>query len=493
MQIREDQVDALVKLRTAIIEGYLRIILQAPTAWGKTVLAVEIIRRARELGRRILFTVPALELVDQTVAFLRSENIYGVGVIQAHHELTDMAQPVQVASVQTLMRRWPIEAVDLVLIDEAHKWFHFYEKWFRDPAWQSVPIIGLTATPWHKGLGAYYGKLIIASTTAEAIADGHLCPFRVYAPPQGCQRVDLKGVHIQAGDYVEDELAQRMQPLTADIVATWQKHGEGRSTFVFAVNCLHAKQLQQQFQACGISAEYMDAHTSREERANIRERFHDGDVRVVCNVGVLTTGVDWDVRCLVLARPTRSEILFTQMVGRALRTADGKDHALILDHSDTHARLGFVTDIFHDTLHDGKAALASKVDAIRLPKECIKCGYLRPPSMAKCPVCGHLHEAACRTEVKPGELVELKSKPKGAAAKFPDRGPTFAMLKYYAKQRNYKPGWAANQFHGLYGEWPNGLDLFPETWPTADLVMWIKSRQIRWARSKNNPANQSVG
>ena len=81
--------------------------------------------------------------------------------------------------------------------------------------------------------------------------------------------------------------------------------------------------------------------------------FHDGGIRVVCNVGVLTTGVDWDVRALILARPTKSEMLFVQIIGRGLRTAEGKDYCLILDHSDNHTRLGFVTDIGRDRLDDG--------------------------------------------------------------------------------------------------------------------------------------------
>ena len=68
----------------------------------------------------------------------------------------------------------------------------------------------------------------------------------------------------------------------------------------------------------------------------------------------MTTGVDLDVRCIILARPTKSEILYTQIVGRGLRTAEGKQDCLILDHSDTTLRLGFVTDIHHEHLDDGR-------------------------------------------------------------------------------------------------------------------------------------------
>ena len=88
----------------------------------------------------------------------------------------------------------------------------------------------------------------------------------------------------------------------------------------------------------------------------IGRRLREGQIKVVCNVYCLTTGVDWDVRCIILARPTKSEILYTQIIGRGLRTAEGKTDCLVLDHSDTTLRLGFVTDIHHETLDDGSSA-----------------------------------------------------------------------------------------------------------------------------------------
>ena len=84
----------------------------------------------------------------------------------------------------------------------------------------------------------------------------------------------------------------------------------------FAVNRVHANHLQQKFLAAGVQAGYVDAYTDRDERREIARQFHAGEIKVVCNVGVLTTGIDWDVRCIILARPTKSEMLFVQMIGR---------------------------------------------------------------------------------------------------------------------------------------------------------------------------------
>src|SRR5215469_8131652 len=142
--------------------------------------------------------------------------------------------------------------------------------------------------------------------------------------------------------------------LVADTVDTWKARADGRPTLCFAVDRSHAAHLQRRFQQEGVETAYVDCFTSVDDRKEIARRFHAGIVKVVRNVGVLTTGIDWDVRCIILSRPTKSEILFVQMIGRGLRTADGKSDCLILDHSDNHTRLGFVTDISYDELHDGR-------------------------------------------------------------------------------------------------------------------------------------------
>src|SRR5262249_55731799 len=142
---------------------------------------------------------------------------------------------------------------------------------------------------------------------------------------------DLTDVRIVAGDFHEGDLAQVMDSshLVADVVGTWLTRAKGRPTLCFAVDRAHAKHLQRQFIEAGVPPGYIDAYTEAAERNQIARQFHDGSIKVVCNVGCLTTGIDWDVRAIILARPTKSEMLFVQMVGRGLRTAEGKDTCLI--------------------------------------------------------------------------------------------------------------------------------------------------------------------
>jgi DNA repair protein RadD len=403
--------------------------------------------------------------------------------------MMDWSRPVQVASVQTLQRRLIPEA-DVVMIDECHRWFDFYAKWMADPAWQSRPFIGMSATPWTRGLGQYFDDLIIAATTQDLISERYLSPLRVFAP----SHPDLSDVRTVAGDYHEGDLSEVMRdsPLVADVVDTWLRRAENRSTFCFAVDRAHAKHLQAKFAEAGVSTGYIDAYTPIGERCEIERKFHDGDIRVVCNVGCLTTGIDWDVRCIVLARPTKSEILFVQIIGRGLRPAEGKEDCLILDHSDTHLRLGFVTDIHHEVLDDGRPrANARASDRIRLPKECPQCAFLKPPRTSKCPACGFKAEAIDDTEVAEGELIEITGRTKRRdAASRDDKAAFYAQLKGYAQGRGHPSGWAAHRFREKFDVWPNSYKDVPALQPTPKVLSWIKSRHIAWAKSKQRHVQQ---
>lgn len=492
-ELRDYQSEAIELLRASLRGGNRRPVLQAPTGYGKTVLASSILKMAREKGHRVCFCVPAIDLIDQTLESFWQDGLGDIGVIQADHQETDWSRPVQIASVQTLARRKAFPEAQLVILDECHRWYDTYGKWMADPAWAKVPFIGLSATPWTKGLGQHFDDLVISATTQDLIDKGYLSDFRVYAP----SHPDLSGVKTVAGDYHEGQLSEAMNKstLVADVVDTWIRRAENRPTLVFGVDRVHAKHLQERFLAAGVPTGYQDAFTPKDKRAEIRRQFHDGTLKVVCNVGTLTTGVDWDVRCIVLARPTKSEILYVQIIGRGLRTAEGKQDCLILDHSDTTQRLGFVTDIRHDELDDGKRGKKTKGVDIPLPKECPKCTFLMPVGAKVCPACGHEKQLPPPKQAIEGELKELDRATKvpktvdTKAGTVRMRGRNIPLKDFYAElcgyceAKGHNPGWAAHKYRAATGSWPKYRWIEPQP-PSFEVLSWIKAQNIRWAKRR---------
>ena len=480
-ELRDYQRNAIDLVWRAMAAGRRRPMLMMATGAGKTRTAAEIISRALSKGKRVVMTAPAIELIDQTVEALAQEGIREVGVIQADHWMTDYSKPVQVASVDTLQRRKLPEA-DLVIVDEAHRASKVIFQWMADQP--NLPFIGLSATPWSRGLAKHYNDLIIAATTRDLIRLGYLSPFKVYAP----SHPDLSGVRTVAGDYQLDDLAAAMDKpkLTADVVSTWLKLGEGRQTLCFAVNRAHARSLERDFRNAGVPCGYVDGMTERHERDAIRRSFETGEIKVVVNVGVLTTGVDWDVRCIILARPTKSEMLYVQIIGRGLRTASGKVDCLILDHSDTTLNMGFVSDIHHDRLDDGapKKSVSAKQNErpAPLPKECSACSRLKPVGVHACPSCGFAPVKTQDVETVDGDLLQVGGKQ--IKATMEEKQRWYSMLLGYARSHGKNEGSAFHQFKKRFGVEPASTIRKIAIEPNSEVLGFIRHQNIAYAKGQ---------
>lgn len=489
--LRPHQTAAMDMLKQSIVAGHTSPLVQAPCGFGKTVLAAHIVAGAKAKGNRVAFCVPTIGLIGQTAERFAENGIdvADIGVIQADHPWRRPDAPIQICSAQTLARR-ELPQADVVVIDEAHVRHKVYDRWIENRDGVKL-FVGLTATPWAKGLAKLFDDLIRPTSTQELIDLGYLSKFKVFAP----SHPDLTSVRTVAGDYHEGDLAAVMSKahLVADVVTQWLARGEDRPTLCFAVNRAHAQLLATQFSDAGVSTAYVDANTPREEREEIGRKLHAGEIKVVCNIGCLTTGIDWDVRCLILARPTRSEMLFVQIIGRALRTADGKDHAIILDHSDTHLKLGMVTDIDHDELDDGTTASAAnrkrEERKLPLPRECMSCAGLVPATMRECPCCGAPMPIKTNVHVSDGDLSEMGSirKHSSVADQIAKQGKrvVHAQLLQYADERGRKQGWVAHTYRDLFGVWPRGLSALDRAEPDPLLRSWLRSRDIAFAKSRD--------
>jgi len=481
------QQKALDDLKTSLRSGRRRPIIQMPTGGGKTVLASHIVHGALNKSNTLAFCVPLLTLIDQTIERFIENGIAvnDIGVIQGNHAMRRPQAPIQIASTQTLARR-DLPKSDIVVIDEVHVRYKVIEDWIK--ADEKKIFIGLSATPWSRGLADFWDDLIIPTSVQELIDQGWLSPFKAFAP----SHPDLTGIKIVAGDYHEGQLSERMSKaaIVGDVVHTWLEKAERRPTLVFAVDRAHANVLHEGFEKAGVASAYVDANTPREERGDIGRRLNGGALEVICSVGTMTTGVDLDVRCIVFARPTRSEILLVQAIGRGLRPKPDKV-CLILDHSDSLLRLGLPTDIHHAELIGGENKRVSPIERKPpLPKECPACAFLVPAGIFECPNCGHKPKRASVRQAE-GELVDISVARKAAKREnremtWSEKAKFFGELRGYAQERGYKEGWAANKYRERLGVWPNdpSIRYSPVRPCSPATASWIKSQQIRWAKGR---------
>jgi DNA repair protein RadD len=504
-ELRQYQRDVIVEYDRAIEAGKRRIILVAPTGSGKTIIGASIIKTAIAAGKRVLVLAHTREIIKQTSHKLSAYEIEH-GIIVAGLVATP-DEPVQIASIQTLwtramrLERMALPPADLLIIDECHHCpANTYRKIIAE--YPNAILLGLSATPTRgdgRGLGGIFSIIIECPQVAELIEQKFLVRTRVFAPVAA----DIaKGVESRLGDYVETQLAERMDRdnLVGDIVTHWHKYGERRKTVCFAVNVAHSLHIRNEFIRSGVRAEHVDGAVPKPERDAILARLENGTTELVANCQVLGEGWDLpEVSCCILARPTRKMGLFRQMIGRVLRPADGKTNAIVLDHSGAVFRHGFVEDHV-EWLLDPDRRSESPTHSARLRSgyssrllECTQCASMRIAGEA-CPHCGFLPQRPPRNVAfKDGDLafVDRNSRTAQAWSDPAERMRWFAMLTHIGLARGHKmPGFARAKYKEKFGTWPPyGVTVAP-IMPTLEVSAWVRSRAIAWARSQNNPNNQ---
>ena len=398
VQLRDYQDAARQQIYAAFGEGHKRVVCKMPTGSGKTALAGSMIYMELAIGNRIAFVVPFLSLIDQTVDRFREYGIDDIGVIQGDHPLKNPDARVQICAAQTLIRR-SFPKVDTLIVDEAHKQFTALNAWIAS----NERVLGLTATPWAKGMAKIWDRLLCPVNIDQLTEKGYLVPVKALVPPA---RPNLSGVKSKrydwGRDYDQKELSSRMrdEQLVGDIVETWKQHSDCTKTLIFAVDREHARSLQQEIVMHGLECGYVDAFTDRQERNRLAGPM-DGSLNAIVNIATMTTGVDFDVRTIILARPTRSRMLYQQVVGRGLRPAEGKDYLLSLDHSPTTKSLGLVNEIdaAGEYLDEGEPEKQRSNKDEPKRRECKKCQAVPPKGAVECPFCGYVPEHRLKATV----------------------------------------------------------------------------------------------
>lgn len=483
IQLREYQIKAIDELRASFKTGHRTPVLQLPCGAGKTYLAMYMIKAAIGKGKRVAFVVDNLELLEQA-SKAADDFCIDHGVIQANHWRSNRSHPLQICTIQTLKRKF--KDFNFVIVDEAHCMYKAQTEWMEKHS--KVPFIGLSATPWTKGMGLHWDKLIKPLSTGDLIEKGSLTPFRAFAP----DTPDLDGVKTVAGDYNQKELGKAVNKhkLVANIVQTWLKHGENRQTVVFCVDIAHSEAVAEEFRSVGIASEAIHSQRDTDDRHQILSDFANGEIKIVTSRDVLVKGYDNpSISCLVLARPTKSRMIHVQQIGRGIRTAEEKQDCIILDHAGNHLRMGFITDDSPDSLDFGEkktAAQKKEEQEEPKPKECIKCHAVKPVGVSECPECGFKPTRQSEIVVEKGTLKELKKQPTPI-----EKAQFFSELLWYARSKNYSEGWAAHTFKKKFDHFPSKKKGVSAVKPSKETMGYIKHLQIKFNKSKKS-SNKNV-
>lgn len=433
--LRPHQERAIAEVRAHYARGVRRVLLVAPTGYGKTHVAAHLIARAIERGRRVLFLVHLREVVLATARRLEGLGVLA-GVVMAGCAQSSLA-PVQVASVSTLAGRGQHPPADLVVWDEAH---HTAAETYRAiaAAYPGAWHLGLTATPERTdgvGLRDAFDELVVGAQLRELVDSGFLAPIDVLAPES------------------------RGQSIAADPVEALVRYAPGRPAIVYCRTVQESRDCANSLNARGIAAAHIDGTTSSAQRDSALSRFAAGELQSLCNVAVLTEG--WDcprAEVCVLARPTSSVAVFLQAVGRVRRAAPGK-RALLIDLG------GAVHDCGHPD-QDREFTLdgidrTPRADRLQL-RRCSACGLVveRSRSGDRCERCGEPWPAPRRVEVREREIREVVAEVQRSPITAAQRD-LLRRLSKIAQERGYKPGWVAHRYRAQFGVWP------PRDWRTT--------------------------
>jgi len=377
-------------------------IIEACVGAGKSMMVAMIAQRAMTEypGTRILVIVPSKELLVQNV-----EELYSVwpearaGVYSAAVKSKQLGYDLTYATIGSIYKQaHAMGRIDLILADECHginpKDTGMWRSLINDLRRYGSParVVGLTGTPF-RGNGAWltcgeeplFTNVCTRVTIRELLDLGFLSPLTTIETKT---HIDVSEARTVAGDYNLQDLAkltdkdELVQAAADEIVVMGAPR---KKWLVFAVNVAHAEHVCAALIDRGIPTAVVTGDTPSAQRDGAIAAYRRGELRCLVNVSVLTTGFNVrDIDFLVLLRATKSPVLYVQILGRALRTADGKTDALIADFTDTIATLGPVDEIKGRVPSGGKKGVAPT-------KICPNCGNPNPASATECVEgCGHV-------------------------------------------------------------------------------------------------------
>lgn len=433
--LRDYQQDVYRKTVEAFKQGHRRPLVVLPCGGGKSYLFAEM---AKNTHGDVLILTHRRELLSQH-----------------NNLLANLGINARVSMVLTEANRLgQYQRPALIITDEAH--LSRSHSWMKVLDYYNTFTVGFTATPVRldgKPLGDMYDALVEGVTVKWLIDHQRLAPFEYYAPTV----VDTDSLRVQGGDYVIKDMEQLMsdRAIYSDVLTSWQRLAANEKTIAYCVSVKHAKETAEMFRAAGYHAQAIDGNTPDQQREQIMQQFRNGDIQILCNVGIISEGISIDdVTCCLLLRPTESHALYWQQAMRCMRYQPGK-MAKIIDCVGNYLRNPLPDmDVQWNLTTQAKKRSPMNQEGdfvVRMCPQCFKVFQTAPV----CPYCGAAYPLHPR-EIKAREEIELARITAEEAARAEalrkkarieqGKAQSFDELVQLAKQRGYKnPSFWASQ------------------------------------------------
>jgi len=462
LHLRDYQEEAIQKLREGFAKGHRSQLLYMGTGAGKTEIAIAMLEAAKKKGSKAAMILDRIVLCDQTSRRLDKYSV-DHGVLQAGHWRYKPYEPIQVCSAQTLEKRGDFPGLDLLVVDECHAQRKQTIEFIKNNP--QVKVVGLSASPFTKGLSGTYTNVVSPITTKKLVEQGSLVPLRVFI----AKEIDMDGAKKVGGEWTQADASERGMKITGDVVTEWAKKtreifGEPRKTIVFASGVAHGADLASKFQALGYNFVSLSYKDDEDWKREVIEDFAKPDSKIIGLIAcdILTKGFDNEhVMIGVSARPfSKSFSSHVQQMGRVMRAnqanPESKPFAVWLDHSGNYLRFREDWDeVYEDgvtRLEDGKEkAKREPTERVKKDSKCPVCSALWPGGSDTCYNCGHVRERKNLVQEVDGKLEELGSVPKESKQQF------WNQMVWLQRYQGWSKGRAAHTYRDKFGVWPRGL------------------------------------
>jgi len=480
----------LDKLRAGFKDGHRAQVLYGPCGFGKTEVSVAMMDAAQSRGNRSAMLVDLTLLCGQTSSRMQKYDI-DHGVVQPKSPRYRPELPIQICMVQTLEARGDFPAVDILVVDECHTMRASVIEFIRNNP--KVRVVGLSGSPFTKGLGSVYSNVVSAITINELVNQGFLIQPRVFIARQ----IDMTGAKKVAGEWSDKEATERGIKITGDIVAEWvskthEIFGGPKKTIVFCAGVAHGADLVEKFSQAGfnfISVSYKD---DEEYKRQVLEDFAKPDTEIhgLIATDLLTKGFDVTDVCIgVSARPfSKSFSAHVQQLGRIMRPHEAKEQAIWLDHAGNYLRF---RDQWDELCSEGVSELKDGIektkpeptDQEKEAAKCPKCSHLWPSGTDTCPQCGFIRARRNDVVNVAGEMREIMpgQKPEKYSAEVKE--DWYAQLLGYCEEKGKKPGWAFHLYKTKFGVQPSMAKPAAKE-PSIAVRNWVKSRAIAFSKAR---------